>query len=99
MPWKDSDRDPAYGKAAWRKAREGCLRRARWRCEIRGPGCRGAATQVDHVLGLAADPGHKVLQAACSVCHDAKTHRESGEARRGRQASPDPECQPRTNWL
>lgn len=98
MPWSDANRNPAYGRAAWRRAREKCLRDAKWKCQIRGPGCRGAAVTADHIHGLANDPEHRFLQAACQTCHDAKTHRESGEARRGRQASRDPDCQPRTSW-
>jgi 5-methylcytosine-specific restriction enzyme A len=98
MPWQTARKDPAYGKAAWRRARQRCLEQARWRCEIKGPSCRGAAVTVDHIYGLAADPGHRHLQAACQPCHDAKTHRESGEARRRKQATPDPECTPRTQW-
>ena len=98
MPWANARKDPAYGRAAWSGARLECLRRARWRCEIQGPGCRGAAVTLDHIYGLANDPQHKALQAACQPCHDAKTHRESGEARRGNSASADPECQPRTIW-
>jgi len=97
VPWESARKDPAYGRAAWKRAREQCLRNARWRCEIKGPGCRGAAVIADHVYGLANDPEHRWLQAACQVCSDAKTQRESGEARRGkRQADPDP--QPRTRW-
>jgi 5-methylcytosine-specific restriction endonuclease McrA len=98
MPWKSSNRDPAYGKAAWRRARLACLQAANWRCQIRGPGCIGAASTVDHIHGLASDPQHRFLQAACRVCHAAKTHRESGEARRGSGGAADPPHQPRTKW-
>lgn len=97
MAWRPEHKDPAYGTAAWKRARLACLRAANWKCQIRGPGCLGAASTADHIDGLAADPQHKRLQAACQVCHDAKTHRESGEARRGRQSDPQPT--PRTQWL
>lgn len=97
MPWETARKDPAYNTGAWKRARLECLRAARWRCEIKGPGCRGAAVAADHIDGLAQDPHHRRLQAACQVCHDAKTHRESGEARRGRQAG-EPPVQSRTAW-
>ena len=95
MPWRPQDRDPAYNHG-WKTARLACLRRARWRCEIRGPGCTGSAVTVDHVHGIKADPQHKVLQAACQHCHDTKS---KGEAAAGRRRAPaDPQPQPRTDW-
>src|SRR5690349_11467202 len=98
MPWKAKDRNPAYSTAAWRRARLACLRNARWKCQIRGPGCIGAASIADHIFGIASDPKHQHLQAACKPCSDAKTHRESGEARKGRSNAPDVPVQQRTVW-
>ena len=99
MPWKDSPKNPAYNTAAWRKARLACLRAANWRCQIRGPRCQGQAKIADHILGIANDPQHRHLQAACQNCSDAKTHRESGDARRGKsRPSSDPEPRARTRW-
>jgi 5-methylcytosine-specific restriction endonuclease McrA len=99
MPWKPADRNPAYNKASWKRARLACLRDARWHCQIKGPGCIGAASIADHIFGIGNDPDHRHLQAACRPCSDAKTHRESGDARRGSGSSAtDPEPQPRTAW-
>jgi 5-methylcytosine-specific restriction endonuclease McrA len=50
------------------------------------------AVTIDHIYGLAADPQHQHLQAACKPCHDAKT---SGESNRGHR---EPPAQPRTQW-
>lgn len=97
MPWGPNTKNPAYGRASWRKARLACLQRARWRCEIRGPGCIGAAKIADHIYGIASDPDHKHLQAACQVCSDAKTHAESAAAKKA-LGPRDPEPQPRTQW-
>lgn len=94
MTWRDEHKDPAYGKAAWKRAREACLRRAGWRCEIRTPGiCLGTASEADHVYGLRADPEHRFLQATCRPCHQAKTAKDQ-HRRRHRE----PPAEPRTDW-
>jgi 5-methylcytosine-specific restriction endonuclease McrA len=97
MPWETARKDPAYGTAAWRNARDACLRRVNWRCEIRIEGvCIGAASEADHIDQLANDPQHKRLRAACKPCHRAVTAQQGGGAR-GHQAA-DPAPQPRTAW-
>ena len=96
MGWQDARKDPAYGKAAWRRARAAALKRAGWRCELRLDGCRGTATEADHVLGLAADPGHTVLRAACKTCHGKRTSQQARAAKRQRQDSAP--FVPRTRW-
>jgi 5-methylcytosine-specific restriction enzyme A len=99
MPWQPKDKNPAYNKAAWRRAREACLRAANWRCQIRGPGCIGAASIADHIHGIKADPNHRYLQAACRPCSDAKTQQEAAAGRRGSRLAADPEPLPRrTAW-
>ena len=100
MTWRKTDQDRAqdaqrYG-AAWRRARLECLRRARWRCEIRLDGCQGAASQVDHIDQAANDPGHKRLRAACKRCHSKVTAQQGHDGRRG--TSNDPSPTPRTQW-
>lgn len=94
MPWETARKDPAYGRAAWKRARLACLRRASWRCEIRLDGCQGAASQADHVDQLANDPGHQRLRAACRSCHGKVTAQQGGGARQ----QGDPEPRPRTQW-
>jgi hypothetical protein len=95
MPWETARKDPAYGRSAWKRAREACLKRARWQCEIRGPRCQGAASEADHIYGLANDPGHKHLRAVCKTCHGTVTAQQSN-AGTGSRADPPP--QPRTAW-
>jgi 5-methylcytosine-specific restriction enzyme A len=92
VAWRKEHKSPEYGRAAWKRARAAAMARAGGRCEIRGPGCAGAAVSVDHVFGLAADPSHRFLQCACKPCHDAKT---SGESNRGHR---EPPATPRTQW-
>lgn len=59
------------------KLREKVLRRDNYECQIRGPGCKGRATQVDHIhpksLGGLATPDN--LRAACGWCNNAKGSR------------------------
>jgi len=97
MPWETARKDPAYGRAPWRNARAACLRAAQGRCEIRIPGiCINVATQVDHIDGLANDPNHLRLRAACGPCHRQTTARQANDAKRG--SGPDPQPRPNTAW-
>jgi 5-methylcytosine-specific restriction protein A len=91
MPWA-SNPNPAYGKAAWKRARAAQLARDRHRCQVAGPGCTGKATQVDHIFGLDADPGHKHLRSVCSTCHKAITSRQ------GNRGHKQPAVEQRTKW-
>lgn len=79
----------------WRKARIACLRRARWRCEIKLDGCQGAASQVDHIDQADNDPQHQRLRATCAACHKTISSQQGNAARRG---GSDPAPQPRTTW-
>lgn len=96
MPWTRADDNPAYHTAAWRRARVRALREANWKCEANLPGCAGAASQVDHVDGLAADPEHRNLRAVCKPCHHKITAQQGGGYRGKAKADPAP--RPRTEW-
>jgi 5-methylcytosine-specific restriction endonuclease McrA len=94
--WQFARKDPAYGSAEWKRARAACLKRARWRCELAIEGvCTGTATEADHLLGLANDPQHTALAAACKPCHQQRTAAQGNEAKRRRAALP---FTPRTQW-
>lgn len=97
MPWSRADDNPLYHTAAWRRARAKALRDARWRCQARLDGCQGAASQADHINGIANDPEHKHLQAVCTSCHRKITAQQGGGYRNGRGPG-DPEPTPRTKW-
>jgi 5-methylcytosine-specific restriction enzyme A len=102
MPWP-SDRESqrrsstTYG-AAWRRARDQCLHRAGWQCQIRLDGCQGAASQADHIIPVSQGGKHEQgnLRAACRSCHAKVTAQQGGGYRRGQTR--DPACQPRTTW-
>ena len=58
--------------AAWDRLRPTILRRDNYLCQVRGPGCRGKATAVDHVVpvnagGARLDPRN--LRAICVTCN------------------------------
>lgn len=95
MPWDAAHRDPAYGTAAWKRARAECLRRARWRCSRGMEGCQGTATEANHRRGLAADPGHTDLEALCKSCHGVIT---AAQAHAARQRQNEVPFTPRTSW-
>lgn len=94
--WQGARKDPAYGSAAWKRARAACLKRAGWRCELRLPGCQGTATEADHIRGLAADPGHTALRAVCRSCHGKRTAEQARAAKREQQSAAP--FVPRTRW-
>jgi 5-methylcytosine-specific restriction endonuclease McrA len=67
-------RDARLTTPGYRKLRLAVLDRDRWACRIGGPGCTGAATEVDHIVARAAggavwDPRN--LRAACAHCNRA----------------------------
>ena len=102
MPWQN-DREArrrseaVYGTAEYKRKRLACMRRARWRCEIRLEGCQGAASEADHVDQVANDPRHDRLRAACKNCHRKVTAQQGGGFRSA-SGGRDPEPQQRTAW-
>ena len=99
MTWRPEDRRNAgYSTPEYKRKRLACLRRANWHCEIRIPGvCIGAASQADHIDGIAADPHHNHLRAACVPCHKHVTARQGGNGSTGRTPR-DPAPKPSTAW-
>lgn len=94
MPWRPEDRqNTGYSTAEYKRKRLATMRRAGWRCEVRLPGCAGAASQCDHIDGIDADPHHTRMRAVCTPCHRQITAQQGSNARRG-----DPPPNPRTVW-
>jgi 5-methylcytosine-specific restriction endonuclease McrA len=69
---------------AWREARARALARANGRCEIGGPGCRGVAVEVDHIIPVRLG-GSKYdstnLRASCAHCNRVLGARLGAKAR------------------
>lgn len=101
MPWRPQDRqNPGYSTPEYKRKRLACLKRANWRCEIQVPGvCIGAASQADHIHGIAQDPHHNALRAACDPCHKHTTARQGSKGKSGGKSGRDPAPRPRTAWL
>lgn len=64
----------------WYHLRSQVLRRDEYRCQIRDPGCRGAANEVDHIQ-RGSNHALENLRAVCPRCHARKSSAE-GNARR-----------------
>lgn len=104
MPWANTPADrhlssQAYG-ARYRRNRAEAMRRTAWRCELRLPGCIGAASECDHVVSVADGGGDHVsnLRAACKPCHAQRTAQQGGGFRNGNGTGSDPQPSPRTQW-
>lgn len=105
MPWRNTPEDRArdqafYGSAEYKRNRPIAMRRDKWRCQIRLPGCAGAAATCDHIVPRAEGGGHGLdnLRAACRPCHARKTATEGAGYRNADRPVKDPDPQPRTAW-
>ena len=83
--------DPRLRTPAYKALRLAVLARDGYRCQIRGPRCRGWANQVDHLIprtdgGDVMDPAN--LQAACDLCNGYRSALRTHEIRRYGQAVP-----------
>ncbi len=70
---------PAY-RGPWLTLRLAVLARDGYRCQLRLPNCKGQATQVDHIIGLAQggqpwNPDN--CRASCRSCNVAKGNRDN----------------------
>lgn len=89
-PWSRSTRKQRIGRSGWEEQAEhkAILQRDNHRCYTPFPDiCTGTATQVDHIINLAAggtDHPHN-KRAICPLCHRRKTAHEAAEAHRTRQ--------------
>jgi 5-methylcytosine-specific restriction protein A len=77
---------PIYRTRAWKAVRLAVLRRDRYQCQIRLPGCRGRANAADHIIeledrGAPFDMGN--LQAACATCNSGKANKRRAQRDRG----------------
>lgn len=86
VPWsgKRTTSSTLTSTAAWKQLRQRVLKRDRYQCQVREPGCTGRATQVDHIINTAAGGAEldsENTQAICPSCNARKAQRESIAAR------------------
>jgi 5-methylcytosine-specific restriction enzyme A len=77
----------------WQGIRQQVLQRDNYRCQIRGPKCEIAATQVDHITPVYKGGTRELdnLRGSCRKCHSAKTSGEGHQAKRdGKVGIPKP---------
>lgn len=79
MSWSSSDRRSRL-PADWPRRRRRILRRDGHRCQLRYDGCRGIATEVDHIVNDDNHDDHN-LHAVCEPCHAIKTQTEAADGR------------------
>jgi 5-methylcytosine-specific restriction endonuclease McrA len=66
----------------WASVRREVMKRDRFQCQLRYPGCVGRATEADHIVSV-ADGGEHTLEnarAVCKPCHRRRTAQQGGEA-------------------
>lgn len=80
MPWTSSDRR-AHLPRNWATIRARILKRDRWTCQLRDPGCTIRATEVDHI-GDRDNHTPANLRAACPACHTRRTGIQAKAAQR-----------------
>ncbi|AJD82421.1 HNH endonuclease [Mycobacterium phage Sheen] len=86
MTWNTSDRRARLPSDWEENYRQPVLRDAKYRCQIRLPGCLGKATDVDHITP-GDDHSRRNLQAACDRCHLKKSSREGNAKQRRMRAA------------
>lgn len=71
------------GGRRWVAIRAEVLERDGYRCQIRGPGCTGGATMVDHITPRRVGGGDSLdnLRGACSSCNIGRENRRRARAR------------------
>ena len=66
----------------WQRVRLQILKRDANACQVRGPKCKGTATQVDHIIPLVeggARLDHDNLRACCSSCNAGRGNTRNAE--------------------
>jgi 5-methylcytosine-specific restriction endonuclease McrA len=76
----------------WKRLRATVLERDMHDCQIRGPGCAGTATTVDHIIPHAhgGDDSYGNLRAACHRCNSRAGARLRGAGFKSPAATPAP---------
>ncbi len=76
----------------WRKLRLQILKRDNHQCQIKAPGCTGAANIVDKILAISEggnprDPRNP--RAVCHNCHNVETQKQAKRGRNSWKRTPE----------
>jgi 5-methylcytosine-specific restriction protein A len=75
----------------WRKVRQQVLERDDHRCQLRYPGCRGRADEVDHGVDVAMGGALYDVDNCRAVCGACHRRRSNAKRQRSRQSPPSQE--------
>lgn len=91
--YQGKQRDPFYGTARWKRAREAALRRDLYLCQDCLPNRLTPATMVHHIVPLEQDRSLATeldnLVSLCDACHNRR-HPEKHERPRANQETESP---------
>ena len=85
----------------WQMVRLQILERDRNLCQVRGPKCKGTATQVDHIVPLSEGGerlDHDNLRACCSSCNAGRQNTRNAELARALERPAKPSGKPSREW-
>ena len=86
---------------SWQAVRIQILERDQHQCQVRGPRCRGTATQVDHIIPLVeggARLDHSNLRASCSTCNAGRQNTRNVELAKALERSDAAAGTPSRTW-
>ena len=86
-PRTEKTAEPFYATQEWKAAREACLKRAKYRCEVQLSDCQGRAFIADHIVSRrngGAEYDQANLRAICRSCDNKLKENHLGLRRRGR---------------
>lgn len=66
---------PVYRTGKWKSVRRKVLERDHFQCKIRGPKCKGTATECDHIIPVSKGGSwldQTNLRAACRPCNSGR---------------------------
>lgn len=81
--------DPRYGTPQWKRTRTLVLARDDHRCQIRGPRCRGYATEADHIEAVIDGGAFWQLTNLRAACRPCNAGRGAEHTNRRRHAEPE----------
>ena len=85
----------------WQMVRLQILDRDHHQCQVRGPKCKGNATEVDHIVPLSeggARLDHDNLRSSCTACNRGRQNTRNVELAKALERPPQPSGTPSRDW-